>query len=405
MHKLTVAKVKNALPGKYGDGGGLYLKVKPSGARSWILRVQHNQRTEEIGLGGFPLVTLAEAREKALEMRRLAKSGENARAHRNKATTRIPTFKEALLSTHAEKEKGWSDKQAASFLSTLTEYAVPKIGGIAVSNIGSADIVSALKPIWTTKPQMARKVRGRIMQVLAYSRANGWRTDPLPHPSEITEGLAKQPAGKHFAAMPYAEVPEFVAGQLRAMDDASGATASRLALLFTVFTAARSGEVRNAQWAQIDRQAGTWKRSAEFMKAGKEHTVMLNKAALAILDKAQVLANGDGFIFPSARRGRPLSDQSMSAVMRRAGSAVTVHGFRSSFKDWSMEKVTSMPWFVSEVALAHVVGNEVQRAYARSELQEMRAELAEAWGRFTAPSLSIDGDNVVPLHPNVAAVS
>lgn len=403
MHKLTVAKVKSAAPGKYGDGGGLYLKVKPSGARSWVLRVQHQHRTEEIGLGGFPLVSLAEAREKALEMRKLAKAGENARAHRNKAATRIPTFKEAMLSAHAEKEKGWSDKQAASFKSTLTEYAVPKIGGIAVSNIGSADIVAALKPIWTTKPQMARKVRGRIMQVLAYSRANGWRTDPLPHPSEITEGLAKQPAGKHFAAMPYAEVPAFVAAQLKAIDDDNGATASRLALLFTIFTAARSGEVRNAQWVQIDREAGTWKRSADFMKAGKEHTVMLNKAALAILDHAEKLTNGDGYIFPSARRGRPLSDQSMSAVLRRAGSAVTVHGFRSSFKDWSMEKVTSMPWFVSEVALAHVVGNEVQRAYARSELQEMRADLAEAWGRFVAPSLSIDGDNVVELRPAAAA--
>lgn len=395
--KLTARKVETAKAGKYGDGGGLYLKVKPSGARSWVLRVQHNHRIEEIGLGGYPEVLLQQARDTALEMRRLAKAGKNIRAHRDKMAVRVFTFAEAMQAAHDEKKKGWSDKQAASFLSTLTEYAVPKIGEIAVTEIGAADIVSALKPIWTTKPQMARKVRGRIMQVLAFSRANGWRDAPLPHPSEITEGLAKQPASKHFAAMPYAEVPAFVAGHLEAINSPDGATSARLALLFTILTAARSGEVRNATWDQIDRKAGKWRRSADFMKAGKEHTVILNKAALAILDKAEALANGDGFIFPSARRARPLSDQTLSMMLRRAGLSATVHGFRSSFKDWSMEKVSQMPWFVSEKALAHTVGSDVERAYARADMDEMRAELAEAWGRFVAPLLSGGSDNVVQL--------
>lgn len=392
MGKLTDFKVKNAKAGVYGDGGGLYLRVKPSGAKSWVLRVQHMGKREDVGLGGWPVVTLAKAREKALELRRVAKDGESARAERDRKRVVIPTFKEAMLRAHAELSKGWSEKNAAAFKSSLEDHIVPKIGTKRVDHITTADVISALSATWTDKPALAQKLRVRLLQVLSFAKANGWRKEALPDPRELRDGLARRPKGGNFAAVPFKEAPAFVADQL-GKEDAGG----RLALLFTIFTAARSGEVRSARWEHIDFEAREWNRPAEVMKADLKHTVTLNDAALNILERAKALSNGKGLIFPGSRPDSQISDMTISKALRTAGRAETVHGFRSTFRDWAAEKMPTIPAMVAEMALAHSVGTKTEQAYLRSDLRDMRRALMDAWGRFVAPSLSGSLENIIQL--------
>jgi integrase len=387
MGKLSDMKVKNAKPGTHGDGAGLYLRVKPTGAKSWVLRVQFNGRRSDIGLGGYPAdLSLGEARDKAAHLRKLARQGKNAHAERDREKVTIPTFAEAVAEAHKELKKGWSEKNAASFKASLEQHIVPRIGNRLVSEIGSSDVIAALAPIWTDKPEVARKARSRMLQVLSFAKARGWRTMPLPDQRELRDGLAKQPRRSNFEAMPYADVPAFVAKQLT-KEEAPG----RLALLFTIFTAARSGEVRAATWDQIDFEACTWTRSAEVMKMRTKHVVTLNDAAIAILRRAEALFGDKGVIFPGMRSGSSLSDMSLSKLMRSAGEKATVHGFRSSFRDWAAEKMPTIPAMVAEMALAHKVGTATEQAYLRSDLREMRRALMGAWGAFVAPSLSGQG--------------
>lgn len=393
MGKLTDLKVRNAPPGIHGDGAGLYLRVKPSGAKSWVLRVQFQGRREDIGLGGYPAdLTLGEAREKAAHLRKIARQGRNARDERDREKVVIPDFKEAMSKAHAELSKGWSDKTAAAFKSSLTDHIVPSLGKKRVDQIGSADVLAALASIWTDKPALARKLRVRLLQVLSFAKARGWRTAPVPDARELRDGLAKQPKGANFAAMPFKDVQGFVASQLEKPDKAG-----RLALLFTILTAARSGEVRSALWEHIDLEARAWNRPAELMKSGVKHTVTLNDAAVGILVRAKKLSGGKGLVFPGSRAGIPLSDMTLSKALRDAGENVTVHGFRSSFRDWAAEKMPTVPAMVAEMALAHAVGTKTEQAYLRTDLREMRRSLMEGWGRLVAPSLSAAGDNVVSM--------
>lgn len=390
MGKLTDMKVKNAKPGIHGDGAGLYLRVKPSGAKSFVLRVQHMGKREDVGLGGYPAdLTLSEARDKAHHLRKLARQGKSAREERDREKIVTPTFKDAVAFTHAELSKGWSDKHADAFKASLADHIVPKIGSKRVDQITTSDVIAALSPIWTDKPSIAQKVRVRIMQVLSFSRSKGWRTAPLPEARELRDGLARQPKGKNFAAMPFKDLPSFFADQL-----GKGDTAGRLALLFTIATAARSGEVRSARWEHIDIEGRAWNRPAELMKAGVKHTVTLNDAALAILTRAKELSGGEGLIFPGTK-GQSLSDMTLSKVMRTAKRDETVHGFRSSFRDWAAERMPTIPAMVAEMALAHSVGTKTEQAYLRSDLRDMRRSLMDAWGNFIAQSLSAAGDNVV----------
>lgn len=381
MAKLTALAVRNAKPGRHGDGQGLYLLVKPTGARSWVLRVQYRGQREDIGLGSLADLSLAEAREKAAALRKAARQGKSARAERDKGRSSAPTFGEAMKAAHAELGKGWTDKTAAAFLASLEEHAVPLLGHHRVDAIGTAEIKSALKPIWTDKPHQARKVRHRILTVLAYARSEGWRTAPVPTGKEVREGLAKQPRATGFAAVPYAEVPQLIEDELGKAE-----TPARLALLFTVLTAARSGEVRAARWEQIDVEARTWTRPAEAMKSRLPHVVTLSRAALAVLAKAERFGKA-GLVFPSARPGRPLSDMTLAKVLRAAGRAETVHGFRSSFRDWAAEKMPTVPAMVAEMALAHSVGTATEQAYLRSDLRDLRFDLLDSWGRFVAAQL------------------
>lgn len=393
MGKLTDMKVRNAKPGVYGDGAGLYLRVKPSGAKSWVLRVQFLGKRDDIGLGGYPAdLTLSEAREKAAHLRKLARQGKDARAERDREKVQIPTFKEAADYAHKEFSKGWSDKHADAFKASLTQHIVPRMGSKRVDAITGAEVITALAPIWTDKPAMARKLRVRTMQVLSFSKARGWRTAALPSDRELRDGLAKQPKGENFSAMAFKDVPTFIAGQLEL-----GRSPGRLALLFTILTASRSGEVRSARWEHIDMETRTWTRPAELMKTGVRHVVTLNNAALAILDCAKELTGGEGLIFPGSRPRSPLSDMTLSKVLRTAGYDVTVHGFRSSFRDWAAEMMPSIPAMVAEMALAHSVGTKTEQAYLRTDLREMRTTLMEAWGNFVAPSLATNGNNVVLL--------
>lgn len=393
MANLSELKAKSAKPGVHGDGSGLYLRVKPSGAKSWVLRVQHSGKREDIGLGGYPAdLSLAEAREKAAHLRKLARQGKNAREERDRVKLVTPTFKEAMQGAHVEFSKGWTVKHAAAFKSSLTEHVLANMGSKRVDQITSADVIAALSPIWTAKPSIARKVRVRMMQVLSFAKARGWRSAPLPDARELRDGLARQPKGGNFAAMAFADVPAFLAGQLGNAD-----TAGRLALLFTIFTAARSGEVRSARWDHIDIEARAWNRPTNLMKNGIKHTVTLNDAALSILERAKALSDGQGLVFPGSRPGSQLSDMTLSKALRAAGRQETVHGFRSAFRDWAAEKMPTVPAMVAEMALAHSVGTKTEQAYLRSDLRAMRRSLMDAWGRFAAPSLSGVGSNVVEL--------
>jgi len=415
MPKLSALRVKTAGPGRHSDGNGLYLLVKPSGARSWVLRVQMNGRRRDIGLGSvdfgtrdafgstdspiasLPLMlrkslSLVEAREKAASLRKLAQAGMDPAIERDRERRVIPTFAEAVISAHESLSGGWADRTANAFKASLNEHAVPKLGKMRVDAIGAADIIVALAPIWSEKPVMAKKVRSRILQVLAFAKARGWRSNGLPDPRELRSGLAKQARGGNFAAMPYLQIPDFVADEL-----GKELAASRGAMLFAIFTAARSGEVRQATWDQIDLERRTWARPAAVMKMQVPHIITLNDAAVSILERMAPKDMRKGLVFPGARAEKPLSDMSLTRVMRLADRSETVHGFRSAFRDWAAEQMPTIPAMVPEMALAHRVGTATEQAYLRSDLREMRKVLMDAWGRFVAPSLCPALDNVVSL--------
>lgn len=425
MGKLNAIKVRNAKPkagadGKPAkvilqDGEGLFLLVKPSGARSWMLRIQADGKRRDIGLGSVDLeridrkvfgddrldntpimlrksLTLDEAREKARALRKLAKAGADPVMERDRLRTSVPTFKEAMNATHEGLLDGWGTKTGKAFLASLTEHALPKLGAMKVDAVGGSDVVLALAPIWNEKPEMARKVRSRIGQVLAFAKARGWRTEALPDARELRSGLSKQVRGGNFAAMPFVELPAFVVGEL-----GKTLAASRAAVLFTILTAARSGEVRNATWEQIDLEGKEWRRPAGIMKMKIAHVVTLNDAALALLEKYAPKEVRSGLIF-RGKGGKPLSDMSLTKALRAAGRDETVHGFRSAFRDWAAEKMPTVPAMVAEMALAHRVGTATEQAYLRSDLRDMRRALMDGWGRFVAPSLSGVAGNVVPLH-------
>ena len=373
---LTALKVRNAKPGRHGDGAGLYLLVSQSGAKSWMIRVQADGRRRDIGLGSVADLTLEEAREKARGLRKVARTGGDPIAARDKRDEAPPSFREAAEACSAGLKSGWTDRHAEAFLSTLKLHVFPKIGNLRVDSVDEKDILAVLSPLWTTKPAAARKLRQRIGLVLDFAKGKGWRTTAAPRDSLRTL-LSKQARAGNFASMPYADVPVFV-GELMAASETMG----RLALLFTILTAARSGEVREARWSHIDLDAKEWRRPAELMrKTDEAHAVTLSPNAIAVLKRVQrhrtTLA--DAFVFPGVG-GRMMSDMTMSKLMK--GRSGTVHGFRSSFRTWAAERMASVPEAVAEAALSHVIPDQVVRAYQRAKFMEMRRTLLDAWGRY-----------------------
>jgi integrase len=350
MGRLSAIGVRNAKAGRHGDGDGLYLLVKSSGARSWMLRVQRDGKRRDIGLGSVAALNLAEAREKAAALRKHALNGRDPIAERDRDRRPIPTFKEAARAAHEDLKSGWAPKHAAAFISSLEDHVFGPLGARRVDTIDAAHVRDMLAPIWTQIPSMARKIRQRVGTVLNYAHAKGWRAHEAPMKS-VTLGLAKQSSGRNFAAMPYGEVPGLVA-DIREKQQTTG----RDALMFLILTAARSGEVRSARWSHIDLHAGNWNRPANLMKSRLAHTVTLSSPAIELLRRklADSSPRPDDLIFP-ARGNRQLSDMTISKVLKDASVPYTVHGFRSSFRDWAAEAMPQIPDPVAEAALAHVV--------------------------------------------------
>jgi len=388
---LSARRVETAPAGRHGDGRGLYLYVKPSGARSWVLRYQMLGRRRDLGLGAYPEITLALARERAAEARRLIALGEDPIAKKNQSTPL--TFKSAALDLIESKKPGWkSEKHAAQWTATLEAYVFPKLGQVQVGKIETADVVTVLNAIWSSKPETANRVRQRIEAVIDYAAALGVRSGDNParwrgHLDHLLPKPKKVRAVKHHPALPHSGIAEFMAE----LQDREGVAAR--ALGFAKLTAARSGEVRGMTWAEVDLGAGIWTIPAARMKAGKEHRVPLSAAALALLGQS---GEAEELIFGSeAKPGSPISDMSMTAVLRRMGrDGITVHGFRSTFRDWAGE-TTGFPREVIEAALAHRLKDKAEAAYARSDLFEKRRALMDAWAATTSQATS--GNRVVSL--------
>ena len=375
MPSLSALRVKNAKPGRHGDGAGLYLLVSGSGAKSWMIRVQANGKRRDIGLGSIADLTLEEARDKGRALRKVARAGADPIAARDKREEAPPSFKAAAEACHKALASGWADRHAKAFLATLKLHVFPSMGGLRVDSVDEKDIVATLSPLWTTKPAAARKLRQRIGTVLDFAKGSGWRSTGAPRDGLRTL-LAKQGRAGNFASMAYGSVPAFFADQNERSD-----TSGRLALLFTILTAARSGETRSAMWSHIDLDAKEWRRPANLMKSGEAHVVTLSPAAIAILNRAKVLrtTTRDAMVFPGMG-GRQMSDMTMSKLVR--GQGVTVHGFRASFRTWAAEKMPTTPEAVAEAALAHLIPDQVVRAYQRAKFLEMRRTLLDAWGSF-----------------------
>lgn len=397
MGKLTVAGVRNAKAGRHADGNGLYLLVKPAGGRSWLLRVQVDGKRRDIGLGSVELsprsgadvidipllhrkrLSLSEARDKCAALRNAALSGLDPVLERDRGRRGVPTFEQAAEMCHASIKSRWAPQQQQAFLTSLQLHVCPTLGKRRVDQIEAGDIQEVLRPIWTSKPDMARKVRQRIGTVLNFAHSKKWRVLEAPRAS-VSIGLGKRPSGGNYAAMPYAEVPAFVMAQ-NGKADAVG----RMALLFTILTAARSGEVRHARWSHIDLRQKLWTRPAELMKMRREHVVTLSDQAIAVLKRMEPWGTADdGLCFPSTK-GTPLSDMTLSKVLRDAKLPYTVHGFRSSFRDWAAERMPDVPDPVAEVALAHAVSDKVMAAYKRTPFLAFRHKLLAEWGAFCLP--------------------
>lgn len=393
MGKLTLRAIKEATrPGRYGDGGTLYLYVTPGGSKCWVQRITIDGKQRDIGLGPWPVVTLAEARDLAIDNRRAVRRGADPLADKHRA--KVPTFREAAKQTFEANRARWRNaKVASNWLQQLERHAFPKLGHRRVDAIDREAVLSVLTPIWTAKPEAARKVRQRINATLRWAEAHGF-IDHNPAGGTIDGALPAQPSVReHLRALPYREV----GAALATIDESGASDAAKLGLRFLVLTAARSGEARGATWAEIDMEAREWRIPGARMKAGQEHRVPLSESALAVLERARELRDGSDLVFPSPRRpGRELSDMTLTKVLRTTGLAerATVHGFRSSFRDWAGEQ-TSAPHHVMELSLAHAVGSKVEQAYARSDLLAKRRDLMNRWADYLTGST---GRRVVQLH-------
>ena len=396
---LAVAQAKRR--GYFGDGGGLFLQVSATGAKSWVFRFKEAGRLREMGLGPTHTISLAEARQKALECRKLRLDGldpiERRRAIRRQAkldAAKAISFEECATRYIDSHKAGWRNpKHAAQWPSTLATYVNAIFGDVPVQAVDVGLVMKALEPIWTEKPETAGRVRGRIESILDWATARGFRHGENParwrgHLENLLPKKAKVRRVEHHAALPYAEIGGFMAELRRQQGIAA------CALQFALLTAARTGEVIGACWDEFDLAAGLWTVPAMRMKTGKEHRVPLSGSALAIVEGIAAIRQGD-FVFPGGRTGRPLSNMSMLAVLHRMGRGeLTTHGFRSSFRDWVAER-TNFPTEVAEMALAHAVGDKVEAAYRRGDLFRKRRDLAEAWARYCMADLGTP--NGVPI--------
>jgi integrase len=387
--RLTVRKVETAKAGKYSDGGNLYLIVSPTGAPKWVLRFTWRGKAREMGLGTPATVALADAREKAARARRMVAQGIDP-IHERKRAGGVPTFGEMADQVRESLSAGFrNEKHRVQWKSSLATYAAP-LKDKAVDTIATDDVIEVLRPIWTTKAETASRVRGRIEKVLDAAKAKGFRHGENParwrgHLDHLLPKQSKLTRG-HHAAMPYEHVAAFV-GRLRESDSLTA-----LALEFCILTAARSGEVLGARWSEIDLDKKVWTLPPDRTKAGREHRVPLSERATAILQQLAASRTG-AFVFPGRRKDKPLSDRPMHMALRWMKADVTVHGFRSSFRDWAGNE-THYPRDLIETALAHVIGDKAEQAYRRSDALEKRRKLMEAWASYCEPKAN---SNVLQL--------
>lgn len=401
---LTPLAVKNAKPGRHADGGGLHLLVKPSGARSWVYRFMLGGKSRDVGLGaaGQGGMSLADARDEAAALRLKVKAGidpleerdrEAAQALATAQAAKVAgiTFKDVAEAYIAANEESWRNpKHRQQWRNTLDTYVYPVIGDLSVSDVETAHVLKILEPIWKGKAETASRIRGRIETVLDSAKARGYRQGENParwrgHLAQILPARTRLSRG-HHKAIAYEQIPAFV----RALHKREAVAA--LALEFTILTAARSGEVIGATWAEVDLDKAIWTIPADRMKAAKEHRVPLSPRAVAILESLKSL--GSDYLFPGAKGGK-LSGMAMAMLMRRMKVDATVHGFRSGFRDWAAE-CTGYAHEVAEMALAHTIENKVERAYRRGDLFDKRRRLMDDWATHCA-SDGAAGAGVIPI--------
>jgi integrase len=393
LDPLTIKSIKK--PGRYADGGNLYLVVDKNGSKRWVFLFRWDGKLKEMGLGGFATVPLAEARKRAKDAQDLRAAGLNPIAEREaraKADKAKPTFGEAADAFVEDMKPQWRNaKHRAQWAMTLKVYAAP-LREVRVDQVDTAAVLETLKPLWLRKPETASRLRGRIERVLDSAKAKGHRSGENParwrgHLDHLLPRRLKLTRG-HHAAMPYEDVRDFIAGLQ------NREAVSALALEFLILTAARSGEVIGATWGEIDLAERTWTVPARRMKAGREHRVPLSERAFQILEMMRPMGlDRDGAlmptapVFPGSVRGKSMSIMALAMLLRRTQTPFTVHGFRSSFRDWSGEE-SSFPREVAEAALAHTVGDQTERAYRRGDALEKRRRMMEAWARYVEPDLA-----------------
>ncbi|MBB5686308.1 tyrosine-type recombinase/integrase [Sphingobium boeckii] len=388
MGKLTAVAFKSALkvPGIYQDGDGLVLRVDKRGGAYWLLRLQRDGKRQDIGLGSAKLLTLAEARHKASDLRRAVKIDRRdvLAERKNEAAAKV-SFREAARQYHSENEAGWkSAVYARQWLASLENYAFPKLGDVPTGGIAAADIITVLTPIWQEIPETARQVRNRICVVLDYAHAKGWRSREAPSGNgslKAGRGLPRQvKSQEHRKAMPYVALPSFITALRRKP------SYGRLALELLILTAARSQEVRLATWAEFDLEERLWSIPADHMKRSKAHMVPLSEAALAVLARANAFRLPDTDVVFPGLAGKPLSDMTLLKVLRDMSEPFHVHGFRSTFTDWAANE--GFADAVVEAALAHKTPDAVQAAYRRTTYlgapgqPGARVKLMDVWGGY-----------------------
>ncbi len=380
MGKLTVGKVRAlTVPGRYGDGGNLYLQITRRGTKSWSQRIVIDGKRHDLGLGPWPVVSLAKARERAFANRVAIADGRDPLAEKRQPKT--PTFGEASdRALEANRARWRNAKTAENWIATMAKYVHPVFGDRPVDQIGREDVLRVLTPIWSTKPEIGRKVRTRIRATLAWAQAHG-HIEHNPAGEAINAALPATTAlKKHFRALPYPEVGQ----ALQTIGAARASLSATACLRLVVLCACRSGEARLATWVEFDLEAREWRVPAARMKTGVDHRIPLSAPALDVLATVRPLRDGSDLVFPSpVRSGKPLSDMSLTKILRDTGLAerATVHGFRSAFRTWASER-TSVPHAVAEMALAHRVGSDVERSYARSDLFEKRRGLMDRWAEY-----------------------
>ena len=382
--RLTALEVQRSKqPGRHADGGGLYLEIDSTGGKRWLLRLQSNGRRRDFGLGGLAKVSLAEARDAADQYRRQIQQGIDPVAHKKAQASfsEVPTFKEAAEKYHAENLPTWRNaKHGSQVINTLKTYAYPGLGYMRVDQIREPHVRAALLPIWLEKHETARRVRQRVATVMDWARANGYCDVVLDLRAKALQLPKQSRAVLHHKALSHADLPQFLSS-VNSYDSVSDTV--RMALVFTILTAARSGEVRGARWDEVDIPGKVWVIPSARMKAGKDHRIPLAKPAVAILTSMQVKrSNATDLVYPGInRRDRPLSDMALTMFLRRLGASITVHGFRSTFRDWVAEQ-TNYPREIAEAALAHQLADKVERAYARTDYFVRRTALMDDWAKY-----------------------